>query len=73
MNKYLHTVASVGFLFTLNYDARNQELKKNSWLVTQQTAPDDPETATCQMDGEIIVQLQEVKHLTTECILLTKI
>ena len=27
MNKYLHTVASVGFLFTLNYDARNHELK----------------------------------------------
>ena len=28
MNKYLHTVASVGFVFTLNYDARNLELKK---------------------------------------------
>ena len=28
MNKYLHTVASVGSLFTLNYDARNHELKK---------------------------------------------
>jgi len=27
VNKYLHTVASVGFLFTLNYDARNRELK----------------------------------------------
>ena len=27
MNKYLHTVASVGFLFTLNYDAQNHELK----------------------------------------------
>jgi len=27
MNKYIHTVASVGFLFTLNYDARNHELK----------------------------------------------
>ena len=27
VNKYLHTVASVGFLFTLNYDARNNELK----------------------------------------------
>jgi len=27
-NKYLHTVASVGFLFTLNYDARSHELKK---------------------------------------------
>jgi len=27
VNKYLHTVAFVGFLFTLNYDARNQELK----------------------------------------------
>ena len=27
MNKYLHTVASVGFLFTLNYDARNHKLK----------------------------------------------
>ena len=27
MNKYLHTVASVGFLFTLNYDAWNHELK----------------------------------------------
>ena len=31
MNKYLHTVASVGFLFTLNYDARNHELKKNQY------------------------------------------
>jgi len=30
VNKYLHTVASVGFLFTLNYDARNHELKKKS-------------------------------------------
>jgi len=29
VNKYLHTVASVGFLFTLNYDARNHELKNN--------------------------------------------
>ena len=29
MNKYLHTVASVGFLFTFNYDAWNHELKKN--------------------------------------------
>ena len=28
MNKYLHTLASVGFLFTLNYDARNHEIKK---------------------------------------------
>ena len=27
VSKYLHTVASVGFLFTLNYDARNNELK----------------------------------------------
>ena len=27
MNKYLHTVASVGYLFTLNYDAWNHELK----------------------------------------------
>ena len=29
VNKYLLTVASVGFLFTLNYDARNHELIKN--------------------------------------------
>jgi len=34
VNKYLHTVASVGFLFTLNYDARNHELKKNQLHVT---------------------------------------
>ena len=27
VNKYLHTVASVGILFTLNYNARNHELK----------------------------------------------
>jgi len=27
VNKYLHTVASVGVLFTLNYDAQNHELK----------------------------------------------
>jgi len=27
MNKYLHIVASIGFLSTLNYDARNHELK----------------------------------------------
>ena len=32
MNKYLHTVASVGFLFTLNYDARNHELKINIFV-----------------------------------------
>jgi len=30
VNKHLHTVASVGFLFTLNYDARNHELKKKA-------------------------------------------
>jgi len=29
VNKYLHTVISVGFLFTLNYDGRNHELKKS--------------------------------------------
>jgi len=27
VNKYLHSLASVGFLFKLNYDARNHELK----------------------------------------------
>jgi len=32
VNKYLRTVASVGFLFTLNYDARNHELKKKKWI-----------------------------------------
>jgi len=26
VNKYLHTVASVGFLFTLNYGARNHDI-----------------------------------------------
>ena len=36
MNKYLHTVASVGFLFTLNYDARNHELKKKGGYVGEQ-------------------------------------
>jgi len=30
VNKYLHTVASFGFLLTLNYDARNHELKKKA-------------------------------------------
>jgi len=30
VNKYLHTVVSVGFLLTFNYDARNHELKKNT-------------------------------------------
>jgi len=37
VNKYLHTVASVGFLFTFNYDARNHELKKctNSCFITR--------------------------------------
>jgi len=34
VNKYLHTVASVGFLFTLNYDARNHELKKKNSVNT---------------------------------------
>jgi len=33
MNKYLHTVAAVGFLFTLNYDARNHELKKKKYCI----------------------------------------
>jgi len=28
VNKYLHIVASFGFLFTLNYDARKHKLKK---------------------------------------------
>jgi len=28
---YLHTVASVGFLFILNFDARNHELKKKKF------------------------------------------
>jgi len=32
VNKYLHTVASVGILFTLNYDARNHELKTDIYL-----------------------------------------
>ena len=37
VNKYLHVVAPVGFLFTLNYDARNHELNYrqieiNHWL-----------------------------------------
>ena len=32
VNKCLHTVASVGFLFTLNCDARNYELKTNQKL-----------------------------------------
>jgi len=27
VNRYMHTVESVGFLFTLKYDARNHELK----------------------------------------------
>ena len=35
MNKYLHTVAYVGFLFTFNYDARNHELKI-SYLISLQ-------------------------------------
>jgi len=33
VNKYLHTVASVGFLFTLNYDARNHELKIYHYVI----------------------------------------
>jgi len=32
VNKYLHTVASVGFLLTLNYDARKYELKMYCWV-----------------------------------------
>ena len=31
---YLHTVASVGFLFILNFDARNHELKKGNLILT---------------------------------------
>ena len=37
MNKYLHTVASVGFLFTLNYDARSHEIKKNGRFLLTST------------------------------------
>jgi len=41
VNKYLHTVAFVGFLFTMNYDARNHELKKkyfpSNWALTSVT------------------------------------
>ena len=40
MNKYLRTVASVGFLFTLNYDARNNELKKKKGFSSFQNQPD---------------------------------
>jgi len=32
VNKYLHTVASVGFLVTLNYDTLNHELKMCGYL-----------------------------------------
>jgi len=39
VNKYLHTVASVGFLFTLNYDARNHELKKMDTFSSLNTCP----------------------------------
>jgi len=35
VNKYLHTVASIGFLFTLNYDARNHELKTSLYVVNE--------------------------------------
>ena len=37
MNKYLHTAASGWILFTLNYDARNHELKNASetWTLTE--------------------------------------
>jgi len=33
VNIYLHTVASVGFLFTLNYDARNHKLKTSRIVI----------------------------------------
>jgi len=33
VNKYLHTVASFVFIITLNYEARNHELKKNYYYV----------------------------------------
>ena len=39
MNKYLHTVASVGFLFTLNYDARNHELKIHFFFFVLKLSP----------------------------------
>jgi len=32
VNKYLHTVASVGFLFALNYDARSLKFILNTSL-----------------------------------------
>jgi len=38
VNKYLHTVSSVGFLCTLNYDARNHELKKRANICYGETA-----------------------------------
>ena len=37
MNKYLHAVASVGFLFTLNHDARNHELKIYNTILSFKT------------------------------------
>jgi len=38
VHKYLHTVASVGFLFTLNYDAWNHELKKTTLVRVPRSA-----------------------------------
>ena len=38
LNKYLHTVASVGILFTLNYDAQNHELKKTTLVQVPRSA-----------------------------------
>ena len=49
VNKYLHTVVSVGFLFTLNYDARNHELKKKKVPVYSARASSRKTPTFCSM------------------------
>jgi len=56
VNKYLHTVASVGFLFTLNYDARNHELKisKHCFSGEKETADRDRAVLGSQFEIRIL-------------------
>ena len=52
MNKFLHTVASVGFLFTLNYDSRTTSLKDFDVLLSVHLSII---TVTDQLSAQILV------------------
>ena len=65
MNKYLHTVASVGFLFTLNYDARNRELKVYIRLLTLYTEQSYSHETISVSVREVVSESRRLQTLCT--------